>query len=64
MAIGPGKYDDVCTEIREKTEAVGVVMIVVEGNKGSGFSCQAPLEVTIKLPQILRQMADDIERTG
>jgi hypothetical protein len=23
MAIGPGKYDDLCTQVREQTEAEG-----------------------------------------
>jgi hypothetical protein len=41
MAIGPGKYDDWVTTVREATEAEGVVLIVLNGVHGSGFSVQA-----------------------
>lgn len=61
MAIGPGKYDDYCTEVRDKTDAVGVVMIVLNGNLGSGFSVQIPVEMVVKLPDLLRKVANDIE---
>ncbi len=59
--IGPGKYDDVATMVRESTQAEAVIIMVVGGNKGSGFSVQAPLEFTLKLPNILRNIAADIE---
>lgn len=59
---GPGKYDDLCTELREKTRAVGAIVIIVEGNQGNGFSVQGPLPVVAQLPQMLRFMADQIER--
>jgi hypothetical protein len=38
MAEGPGKYDDLTTLVRERAKAHAVVVIVVEGTKGSGFS--------------------------
>lgn len=59
---GPGKYDDAATVARESTQADGVILIVVKGNKGSGFSVQAPFIVISSLPATLRQMADDIEK--
>ena len=64
MAIGPGKYDDTCTKVRKETNAEGVAIIVMNGKNGSGFSCQAPIELTIHLPQMLRQMADNIEKSS
>jgi hypothetical protein len=64
MAIGPGKYDPECTDIRTRDQAEGVILIVIRGVKGSGFSCQATPEITFSLPQILRNIADDIERSG
>lgn len=64
MALGPGKYDSICTEAREKTKAEGVVLIVVNGSFGHGFSCQATLEVIAGLPQLLRTVADDMERSA
>lgn len=62
--LGPGKYDDACTEVREKTKADAVVLLVMGGEKGSGFSCQAPINVAVNLPKMLRKMADEIEKTG
>jgi hypothetical protein len=61
VAIGPGKYDDLATYVREKARASAVVVIVVEGVKGSGFSVQAQADVALALPVLLRRIADDIE---
>ena len=62
MARGPGKYDNLATLVRTRAKAEGVIVIVIGGSKGSGFSVQATFEVTAKLPELLRTMADDIER--
>jgi hypothetical protein len=62
MALGPGKYDDLATMARNATSAEGVIVIVLGGVAGSGFSVQATFEVTAKLPDLLRTMADNIER--
>lgn len=59
--IGAGKYDDLCTEAREKAYAVGAILIIIQGNKGWGFSVQAPLEEMVNLPECLRNIADTIE---
>jgi hypothetical protein len=63
MALGPGKYDDLCTEVREKAQARGVIVIVFDGNKGSGFSCQTDLLVMKQLPDILEDMARQIRNS-
>jgi hypothetical protein len=60
---GPGKYDDLCTLLRAKAEATAAIVVIIGGNKGQGFSCQAPLEVTLALPKLLRAIADEIEAT-
>jgi hypothetical protein len=59
---GPGKYDDACTAARIATQARAAVLIVTDGNRGSGFSVQAhdPAFV-LALPMLLRRVADDIE---
>jgi hypothetical protein len=62
--IGPGKYDDVCSEIRERLQATGVIIIVFAGSQGSGFSCQAPPDLTLHLPAILETIAAEIRRGG
>lgn len=65
MTIGPGKYDDLCTEMRTRLgidDATGgcVVLIVFGGNKGDGFSVQADSVHTMLLPDILEDIARKI----
>jgi hypothetical protein len=60
--LGAGKYDDICSEIRNKTNAVGTILIVVNGNRGSGFSCQMPYEELAKLPDVLIDVAESIKQ--
>jgi hypothetical protein len=43
---GPGKYDAWCTQVREGTRAEGVVLLVLNGERGSGFSVQASAPLT------------------
>lgn len=60
--LGPGKYDPLCTQARETAQARGVIMIVLDGLHGSGFSVQVEgLDITARLPEILRRLAADIE---
>lgn len=59
--IGPGKYDDLCTYVREQSGAVAALVIVFGGNRGEGFSVQAPLSVQAMVPQMLRELAAAIE---
>lgn len=62
MPQGPGKYDEILTEAREKAEAFGAILIVLGGNKGNGFSVQARKDITGDLPVILREIANEIEK--
>jgi hypothetical protein len=70
MAAGPGKYDALATTVREAARARAVVLIVVDGEHGSGFSVQmreavalAPAVICcpLALPAMLRRIADAIE---
>jgi len=61
MPIGPGKYDDICTEIRQRVNAQGVVLIIFGGNLGHGFSAQLDIYDTLKIPDLLRSVAQQIE---
>jgi hypothetical protein len=63
VPIGPGKYDDSCTSVRETLNADAVILIVLNGTHGNGFSVQAPLELARQLPEMLRHMADEIENS-
>lgn len=60
MPIGPGKYDHLCTLVREAAQAEGAIVLLLGGPAGAGFSVQAPLEVQLKLPEILETIARQI----
>lgn len=60
MAHGPGKYDNECTQVRTNTKATGVLLVVLGGDKGNGFSVQAPLAVQHELPVMLELIARGI----
>lgn len=62
IVIGPGKYDLLCTMARELARAEAAIVIILNGNRGNGFSCQGTPEVTAALPALLRHTADNIER--
>jgi hypothetical protein len=67
MTVGPGKYDDVCTQVREQTDAHFVIVIVGGGSRGSGFSVQTDNPTMLEsLPSLLesiaRQIRDDVHR--
>jgi len=66
--IGPGKYDRLTTMVRLRAEAEAAIVVILDGNQGSGFSVQARArsvrEVAEKLPAILREMAYQIESDG
>lgn len=63
MPVGPGRYDKWCTKIREEEKAEGVILIVVGGVKGEGFSAQLPPHLTAKMPEVLRHVARQIEES-
>jgi hypothetical protein len=63
MAIGPGKYDKECVSVLLRTGAEAVVLCVLRGKEGSGFSCNARgIEIQQRLPELLRLIADEIEK--
>jgi hypothetical protein len=61
--IGGGKYENECYRALYDCAAAGVILCVFGGNKGNGFSVAAPPEICMKIPQILRSIADGIEQT-
>lgn len=62
MAQGPGKYDDLCTYVREKAQAQAAIVIVLHGIHGDGFSAQAPLDFSLTIPRLLREVADEMDK--
>lgn len=68
MAHGPGKFDSLCTYVREQAEAQAAVVLVVNGRLGNGFSVQAERELPLlvlaeMLETVARQMRADAGKT-
>jgi hypothetical protein len=62
MPQGPGKYDEICEFVRDATKAEAVLICVVNGNKGDGFSVTGTnWMLVLELPRMLRKMAQEIE---
>lgn len=62
MPVGPGKYDIYSKQVLLETHAETVIVAVVGGLKGNGFSVtSADPDAHSKLPAMLRSMADQIE---
>lgn len=60
MADGPGKYDMLCTMARVMANAEGAILLVINGERGTGFSVQGPLELHEKIPELLEELAKKI----
>ena len=63
MPAGGGKYDVLATIARQAAEAEGIVILIIGGVLGGGFTVQAEPHVAKFLPGMLRDMADEIENT-
>lgn len=65
MAHGPGEYDNLCEEMLQRTDADCVVILVLGGQKGSGWSFNAKWEALEKatkhMPQFLEKIAESIK---
>lgn len=70
MPMGAGKYDELCSYVSEQAgispvTGGGAIVLVLGGNRGSGFSCQVDFRTSRLLPGILeevaRQLRADIE---
>jgi hypothetical protein len=62
MADGPGKYDAMATNVRLVTGARGVVVIVLDGIHGTGFSAHLPSNDPRELRAMLRGLRDVLEQ--
>jgi len=62
MAYGPGKYDSLATLVRRRARARAVIVLVMQGDHGNGFSVQGDDESMRIIVPLLRTMADDIEK--
>jgi lauroyl/myristoyl acyltransferase len=64
----PGKYDQLANLVQRETDGAVVVVCVLRGSKGDGFSVATRPDVTAatvaSMPTILRMMADMIDAGG
>lgn len=60
MSLGPGKYDEICTKARTEANATGVVLIVIDGKHGPGFSVQCSDSTLMFLPEMLENLAHQL----
>jgi hypothetical protein len=59
---GPGKYDELCTLVREQAKALGAIVMIINGQHGSGFSCQADAVIAAHLPDLLESVAAEMRQ--
>ena len=64
MAYGPGTYDAEARELYERTQAEGIILLVIGGPRDTGTSVFAPPEILRILPDVLRDLAATIEAQG
>lgn len=62
-----GRYDGTCSAVILATDADAVILIVLNGTNGSGFSvsCRQDLALTMReeIPRLLHKVADKLEAT-
>jgi hypothetical protein len=58
---GGGKFGPDCEQLLKREDAVAVLVIVIGGVRGGGFSVAARPVTNLHLPSLLRGMADQIE---
>ena len=57
MPIGAGKYDAEVTELMDKLRPRSVILVVIDGPKGSGFSAHMTFPDLIRMPEMLEAIA-------
>jgi hypothetical protein len=61
MPWGKGKYDGACTAVRLATHARATLLIVIEGDRGTGFSLQTTdPHILGAVPNLLEETARQI----
>jgi len=63
MALGPGKYDRFCTDVRQQTHAAGVLLVVLNGGPRQRLLVPGR-RAPERLPELLENLAAQIRRDG
>lgn len=61
MTLGPGKYDKQLENALKECGALEGILIICDSPRGPSFCCQLSRYNGERLPNTLRQMADQIE---
>lgn len=62
MTVGKGKYDNEASRVFKDTRAGAVVLMVIDGERGTGFSVlSSDRRVIRNLPDLLKSVASEIE---
>ena len=61
------RYDELCRYVLERSHARAAVVIIVDAPQGAGMSLREEFSVAggeyhLRLPKVLRDIADEIER--
>lgn len=62
MPVGPGKYDKQMMKALKDCKANQGILIVLDGSVGSSFCCRLSHASSLKMPALLRHIANDIEK--
>jgi hypothetical protein len=63
MSHGAGKYDALATYVRKTSGGSAVLVMVLDGHQGEGFSVQADSpKLLAMMPSMLRAVAEQLER--
>lgn len=60
MPSDGGRYEPECVELQERLIASGVVLIVIQGERGSGISVRCDDQFQYGLPDMLESIARDL----
>ena len=61
MKRGDGTYPELAAHCVAQTHASGVVLLVVNSDRGTGFTIQAEPLIGVSLPAIIRTLADELD---
>ena len=61
---GPGKYDDLAAYAHEAANAATAIVIILNGNKGSGVSVKTTAIEPRDIPDLLHYFADALEEAN
>ncbi len=62
MALGPGKYDREAEKLRRRLKCNGLVLVVIEGTRGSGAAVQIREDYADVVPEWLERLAAELRR--